>query len=206
MRTPWIVVALCAMVLLSAEAIAQQVQPEPRVRVAASAAFSNLYRIEDRSYGRTFNAGGGIGFRVTRRLWLDVEANRFFGLEADPAPCGLVDIACTGGGREGYNTATLASVALTYHFGLDDTPDAHVAVTGGLGYVRAGGFATTTFGITGQQIEMPVKHDGWGPKAGVSLRVPVRSRWGIEPAFRIYGADAPNLTVIRISVALTRDF
>lgn len=206
MRIRSIAVAFGAVALLSNQAIAQEVQPEPRLRVAASGAYSDLYRIEDRSYGRTFNAGGGVGFRVSRKVWLDIEANRFIGLEAEAAPCSLVGIACNGGGRAGYNTATVGSVALTYHFGLDDVAHAHVAVTGGLGYIRAGGFATTTFATTGQQIEMPVTDDGWGPTGGVSIRVPLRPRWGIEPGFRIYGADAPNLSVIRISLALTRDF
>jgi hypothetical protein len=114
-----------------------------------------------------------------------------------------VNIPCTGGGREGYDGATVASAGLTYHFGSER---AHVAVTGGIDHVRATGFATTTFADTGQQVERDVTDDGWGPMAGLSVRVPLRSRWGIEPTFRIYGADAPNLTAIRFSVAVTRDF
>lgn len=203
MRIPRILPALGVLILLAAPAAAQQTDPEPRVRVAASIGGADLFRIEDRSYGRTFNIGGGVGLRVTRKLWLDLEANRFIGLEADPGPCGLVEVGCTGGGREGYSAATVASAGLTYHFGIEE---AHVALTGGLDYVRATGFGTTTFANTGQQIEMPLTHSGWGPTAGISVRVPLRSGWGIEPVFRIYGADAPNLSVIRFSIALTRDF
>jgi hypothetical protein len=203
MRTPRILGALGVLILLAAPAAAQHSSPEPRVRAAASLGGADLFRIEDRSYGRTVNVGGGVGLRVTRNLWLDIEANRFIGMEAEPAPCGLVDIVCTGGGREGYSSTTVASAGLTYHFGFDET---HVALTGGIDFVRATGFATTTFGGTGQQIESSLTHSGWGPTAGISVRVPLRSGWGIEPAFRIYGADAPNLTVIRGSIALTHDF
>ena len=203
MRTPRIVVALAAAILISAPATAQPADPEPRLRVAASVGGADLFRIEDRSYGRTFSVGGSVGVHVARRLWLDVEANRFLGLEADPAPCGLVNIACTGVGREGYRVATVASAGLTYHFGSDAV---HAAVTGGLGYVRADGFGTVTFASSGEQVEHALTHDGWGPTAGLSLRVPLRSRWALEPALRIYGADGPNLTVLRGSIALTRDF
>lgn len=203
MSTPRIAIALAATILLSAPAVAQPQDPEPRMRVAVSAGGADLFRIEDRSYGRTFNLGGSVGLRVARKLWLEIEANRFLGLEADPAPCGLVNVACTGGGREGYRAATVASASLTYHFG---SKGVHAAVSGGLGYVRADGFGTITFASTGAQIEHALTHDGWGPTAGMSLRVPLRSQWAIEPSLRIYGADGPNLTVLRGSIALTRDF
>jgi hypothetical protein len=203
MRLGFLAITSGVLILLSSAAEAQPPPSEPRLRLAASLGGANLFRIEDRSYGRTLNLGAGAGLRITRTLWLHFEANRFVGLEADPAPCGLVDIACIGGGREGYSRATVASAGLAYHFGSDQ---AHVAVTGGIDYVRATGFATTTFAGTGQQTEREVTDDGWGPMAGLAVRVPLRSRWGIEPAFRVYGAGAPNLTAIRLSIAITRDF
>jgi hypothetical protein len=199
-----VLAAACGILLLpSGPARAQQANPEPRLRLSASVGGADLFRIEDRSYGRRPSIGGGVSLRLASKVWIDVELNRFLGLEATPAPCGLVDVTCIGSGREGYRAATIGSAGVTYHFGSDE---AHAAVTGGIGYVRAHGFATTTFANTGQQVEQAITDDGWGPTIGVSVRVPLQSRWAIEPAFRVYGADGPNLSVIRGSFALTRDF
>ena len=177
--------------------------PDTRVRVSASVGGANLFRIEDRSFGTTFNFGGGAAVRLHRHLWLELEVNRFAGLEPEPAPCGLVNVQCTGGGRTGYRSATVGSVGLTYEFGSQRI---RAAVTGGYGFIRAQGFETTTFADTGQQIEQVLTDDGWGPSAGVSVRVALGPAWSLEPAIRIYGAGGPNLTVLRASVALSRAF
>jgi hypothetical protein len=174
-------------------------EPLPRFQVSAAAGAANLFRIEDRSFGRTVNIGGGAGLRLRQRLWVEVEINRFVGLEAAPAPCGLVNIACTGNGREGYDAATAGSIGLTYQFGEDGV---HAVVTGGFGFVSARGFETVTFASTGQQVERVDTDRGWGPTAGVGLRIPVGLHWAIEPTLRLYGADAPNLTLVRGAIAL----
>jgi hypothetical protein len=176
---------------------------QARFQVSVSGAFANLFRIEDRSFGKKFNVGAGAAVRLTNRLWADAEVNRFVGLEPEPAPCGLVDIECTGGGRTGYGSATAASVGVTYRLGSDSV---QATLSGGLGVVWAHGFATMTFASTGQQVEMEATDQGWGPTAGAGLRVPLGSQWAIEPTLRIYGADGPNLTVFRAALALTRGF
>jgi hypothetical protein len=173
----------------------------PRLQVSVSAGGATLFRIEDQNFGRTLNIGGGAGLRLRQRLWVEVEVNRFLGLEAAQAPCGLVNIACTGATRTGYDSATAGSIALTYHFGEEGV---HALVTGGYGFISARGFDTITFASTGQQVERSERDRGWSPTAGVGLRIPVGSHWAIEPTLRLYGADAPNLTAVRGAVALLR--
>lgn len=175
---------------------------EGRFQVSASGSFAKLFRIEDRSFGRTFSIGAGGGVRVANRLWVDVEVNRLLGLEPEEAPCGLVGIECTGGGRTGYDSAIAGSFGLTYRFGSDDV---RATVSGGIGFVRAHGYGTVTFGSTGQQVEFVETDRGWGPSAGVGLRIPVGSHWALEPGLRIYSADRPNLTVFRVAVAISRE-
>ena len=197
------IATLVLIVAATATTRAQMPASDGRFRVSVSGAFANLFRIEDRSFGKKFNVGAGAAVKLTNRLWADVEINRFIGLEPEPAPCGLVNVECTGGGRTAYDSATAGSLGLTYRFGSDGV---RATVSGGLGFVRADGFGTITFGNTGQQVEMAISDDGWGPTVGIGLSIPVGSRWALEPTMRIYGADAPNLTVVRAGVALTRGF
>ena len=173
---------------------------EPRFRMSVSAGAANLFRIDDQSFGKTGSLGAGFVVRLRRQLWLDLEVNRFAGLAASPAPCGLVNVACTGGGREGYDAATLGSLALTYRFAPGGL---HVFLRGGYGFVRAQGFATTTFG-SGERIEQAVSDRGWGPAAGCGVHIPLGSGWALEPGIQIYGADGPNLIVLRGAIGLQR--
>ena len=179
---------------------AQPTAAEGRFRLAGTAGVAKLFRIEDRSFGTTVNLGGEAGLRVFRRGWIVFEANRFVGLETDPAPCGLVDVTCTGGGRTGYDSATVGSMNLTYHFGDERV---HVVVSGGFGFIRASGFATTTF-ADGSQVEREVNDQGWGPTAAVGFVVPFARGWSVDPTLRIYGADRPNLAAFRATLAMTR--
>lgn len=197
------VATLVLIVAATATTRAQMPASDGRFRVSVSGAFANLFRIEDRSFGKKFNAGAGAAVKLTNRLWADVEINRFIGLAPKPAPCGLVNVECSGGARSGYETATAGSLGLTYRFGSEGV---RATLSGGLGFVRADGFGGITFANTGQQVEMAITDDGWGPTVGVGLHIPVGSRWALEPTMRIYGADAPNLTVLRAGVAFSRVF
>ena len=176
--------------------------PERRFRVSVSGAFANLFIFEDRSYGKTFNAGVGAAVRLTSRLWADGEVNWLFGLEPEPAPCGLLNVECFGEGRFGYDAASAGSIGLTYRFGSGDV---RATASGGYGFVRAHGFSTTTFS-GGRQVEREARAYGWGPSFGVGLHIMVGSRWSIEPTMRLYGAHGPNITIFRAAVALGRTF
>jgi hypothetical protein len=194
-------IACAAMLALPAAAAhAQTAAEEGRLRVSGTVGVSKLFRIEDRSFGTTMNVGGEAGVRIFPRGWMVFEANRFVGLDTEPAPCGLVGVVCNEGGRTGYESASMGSMNLTYHLGAGRT---QLALSGGIGFIRATGVETTTF-ADGSQVERDVSDHGWGPTAAIGLVVPLARGWSIDPVVRIYGADGPNLTAIRAAVAVTR--
>jgi hypothetical protein len=186
--------------LSAAAAHAQTAAEEGRVRVSGTVGVSKLFRIEDGSFGTTTNVGGEAGVRIFPRGWIVFEANRFVGLDSDPAPCSLLGVVCTGGGRTGYESASAGSVNLTYRVGAGRM---QLALSGGLGFIRATGVETTTF-ADGTQVEREVSDHGWGPTAAIGLVVPLGRGWSIDPAVRIYGADGPNLTAVRVALGVTR--
>ncbi len=193
-------IACAAMLALPAAAAhAQTAADEGRVRVSGTLGVSKLFRIEDRSFGPTMNIGGEAGVRIFPRGWIVFEANRFVGLDTEPAPCGLVGVACTGG-RTGYESASMGSMNLTYHLGAGRT---QLALSGGIGFIRATGVETTTF-ADGSQVEREVSDHGWGPTVAIGFAIPLARGWSVDPFVRVHGADGPNLTALRAAVAVTR--
>lgn len=199
-RTVRVIACGVMLALPAAAANAQPAAEEGRIRVSGTVGVSKLFRIEDRSFGTTMNVGGEAGMRIFPRGWIVLEANHLVGLETEAAPCGLVGVTCTGNGRTGYESASMGSMNLAYHLGAGGT---QLTLSGGLGFIRAEGFETVTF-ADGSQVERDVNDRGWGPTAAVGLVVPLARGWSVDPTFRIYGADRPNLTAIRAAVAVTR--
>ena len=194
------VIALAFLLAVAGWADAQTVSG--RGEVFVSVASAHIFRVEDRTFGNRPDIGGGLRLPLARRVGVEFEINRALGLEADPAPCGLL-LGCVGTGRDGLLDATLATANVYVRF-----PRGRVEpfIIGGAGALWTTGVTSITFvrdGI-GMLSEVEQRDRGLAIGVGAGVDIALSRRLSLRPEFRIYDSTAMsrmNLTVFRTSLA-----
>ena len=194
----WLIVP--AIVVLGAHTAAAQ---EIRPGVFGAIGVANVRRAEDRSFGTELNAGFGAGIDW-KRLGLDAELHRTFGLTPRPEQCGVVNVPCTGSARSGFSAATMLTGNVSYFF---SSGRVRPYVTGSVGVLWTEGVnsivvATSTMATLSEFRE----HDaGLVLGIGGGVEVPVTTSLVLRPEFRLYSSSAMsrvNLDVLRAAVAV----
>lgn len=196
-RTTVLAVGLIALAAPTA-AIAQTWMPE--VSIAAGTGY--VFRYSDEGFGNHWNAGGGAALVHRSGFAIEFEADRTFGLEGKPAPCGIVGVTCVGDVRYGPTSAAVTSVGIQYRLKGERVRPYFTAALGVLWTTSlstitrvAGSVATTT--------EIASSDRGFGPDLGAGLRIALAKGLAISPEIR--WLDAPwlsrqNLAVTRLTV------
>jgi len=111
---------------------------------------------------------------------IEFEADRVFGLEPEPAPCGLVNNTCVGGGRYGPREATVASLGVHDRFRGDRIQP---FLSAGVGVLWTATLHTTTYGGTrpAVMVESESRDHGFGPDLGAGLRIMLSPHVAISP-------------------------
>jgi hypothetical protein len=173
--------------------------------VSASVGLGHVFRFDDETFGDRLNAGAAVGIAHRSGLVLEFDAERVFGLDAKPAPCGLVNNTCTGAGRYGPRQATVASLAVHYRFKGTRVQPFLVA---GVGMLRTASLHTTTYASTSPavMVESESRDRGFGPDLGAGLRWMLSPHVVISPEIRWLEASwlsRENLAVTRLGIRTT---
>ncbi len=173
--------------------------------VSATVGAGHVFRFDDEGFGTPFNAGAAIGVAHRTGFLVEFGVEQVFGLEAKPAPCGLVDNTCTGGGRYGPYEAAVAAVTVQYRFrGHRVQP----FVLAGIGKLATSSFHTTTYAATrpAVMVESASSDSGFGPDLGGGLRLNVTRFLAVSPEVRWLDASLrsrENLAVARFGIRTT---
>lgn len=159
---------------------------------------ANVYRTEDRSFGTEVNVGGGLGIEW-KRLGLDVELHRVSGLTPRTVQCGLVNVACVGSGREGFEEATMLSGNVSYFFGRSRV---RPYLTGSVGLLWTEGVNSLTIvsSTSGTLSEFRQRDTGLALGVGFGVDVPLTRALSLRPEFRTYSSTAMS----RVNLGLHR--
>lgn len=135
-------------------------------------------------------------------LVIEFEADRTFGLEPKPAPCGLVNNTCVGGGRYGPRQATVASFGVHYRFRGNRVQPFLFA---GVGTLRTTSFETITYTSTNPavMVERESRDRGFGPDLGGGVRIVLSPHLAISPEIRWLDASLmsrENLAITRLGI------
>ena len=148
--------------------------------VSASVGLGHVFRYDDETFGDSLNAGGAVAIASRSGLVIEFEADRVFGLEPEPAPCGLVNNTCVGGGRYGPREATVASLGVHDRFRGDRIQP---FLSAGVGVLWTATLHTTTYGGTrpAVMVESESRDHGFGPDLGAGLRIMLSPHVAISP-------------------------
>ena len=191
----WTALLLGLVVIGNAANVAAQ---ELKPAVFGAVGVANVYRAEDRSFGTEVTLGGGLGLEW-KRLGLDVEAHRVSGLTPRAVQCGLVNVACVGSGREGFEEATMLSGNVSYFFGRSRV---HPYLTGSVGLLWTEGVHSLTIvSSTGATLsEFRQRDTGLALGVGFGVDVPLTRALSLRPEFRTYSSVAMS----RVNLGLHR--
>jgi hypothetical protein len=173
--------------------------------VSASVGLGHVFRFDDETFGDRLNAGVAVAIAHRAGLAIELDAERVFGLDPKPAPCGLVNNTCTGNGRYGPRRAAVASLAVHYRFkGTRVQP----FLFAGIGMLRTASFHTTTYASTrpAVMIESESRDRGLGPDLGAGLRLILSRHVVISPEIRWLDASLlsrENLAITRLGIRMT---
>jgi len=172
----------------------------PEVSFGAGTGY--VFRYSDEGFGNHWNAGGGAALVHRSGFAIEFEADRTFGVEPKPAPCGIVGVTCVGDARYGPTSAAVTSVGIQYRLKGERVRPYFTAALGVLWTTSlstitrvAGSVATTT--------EFASSDHGFGPDLGAGVRIALTKGLAISPEVR--WLDAPwlsrqNLAVTRLTV------
>ena len=171
---------------------------ELRPAVFGTAAFANVYRTQDQSFGTELNLGAGLGTQW-KRVGLDAELHRTIGLAPRTVQCGIVNVPCAGSAREGFQEATMLAGNVSYFFGAARV---RPFVTGSVGVLWTEGVnSLTTVGATTAVLsEFRERDTGLALGLGFGVDVPLTPRLSLRPEFRTYSSVALS----RVNLGLHR--
>jgi hypothetical protein len=190
-------VAVLAIAALPSVAEAQSPAWTPEVSV--SVGLGHVFRWEDQTYGDRFNAGGGAAVAHASGWAIEWHADRTFGLDPNPAPCGHVNVTCVGSARYGPTSMAVMSINVRYQF---DGRRIRPYLVGGLGAMWSRSLHSTTWvrGSVATITESASSDRGFGPDLGAGLRIPIAPSWSMHTEVR--WLEAPWLS--RQNLAVTR--
>jgi hypothetical protein len=173
--------------------------------VSASVGLGHVFRFDDEAFGDPLNAGVTVAIAHRAGLVIELNAERVFGLDPKPAPCGLVNNTCIGSGRYGPRQATVASLAVHYRFKGTRVQPFLIA---GVGMLRTESVHTTTFASTNpaMMVESESRDRGFGPDLGAGLRLILSPHVMISPEIRWLDASLlsrENLAITRLGIRTT---
>jgi hypothetical protein len=171
--------------------------------VSASVGLGHVFRFDDETFGDPLNAGVAVAIAHRSGLAIELDAERVFGLDPKPAPCGLVNNTCIGSGRYGPRQATVASLAVHYRFKGTRVQPFLVA---GVGMLRTVSLHTTTHASTSPAMMVESESRGFGPDLGVGLRLMLSPHVVISPEIRWLDASwlsRENLAITRLGIRTT---
>ena len=157
------------------------------------------------TFGDRLNAGVAVAIAHRAGLVIELDAERVFGLDPKPAPCGLVNNTCRGSGRYGPRQATVASLAVHYRFKGTRVQPFLVA---GIGMLRTASLHTTMHTSTSPavMVESESRDRGFGPDLGAGLRLMLAPHVVISPEIRWLDASLlsrENLAITRLGIRTT---
>jgi hypothetical protein len=173
--------------------------------VSASVGLGHVFRYSDETFGDELNAGGAVAIAHRSGLIFEFEADRTFGLEPKPAPCGLVNNTCAGQGRYGPRDATVASFGVHYRFGGGRVQP---FLFGGVGILWTTSLETITYASTfpAVMVERESRDRGFGPDLGGGVRIVLSPHVAISPEIRWLDASLmsrENLAITRLGIRTT---
>ena len=170
--------------------------------VSASVGLGHVFRFNDETFGDALTGGAALAIAHRSGLVFELAADRVFGLEPKPAPCGLVNNTCIGDARYGPRSATVTSLGVHYRFkGRRIQP----FVFAGVGVLWTTSVHSTTYASTrpAVMVESESRDRGVGPDLGAGLRIVLSPSLAISPEIRWLDASVlsrENLAVTRIGV------
>lgn len=172
-----------------------------------SASVMNVHRAEDQNFGTNANLGGGIGIEW-KRLGIDAEVQRTFGLTPRDVSCGVVGVPCVGAAREGFLSATMLTANVSYFFG---GPRVRPYITGAVGALWTDSVASLTIvrDNAATLSELAERDTGLVLGAGFGIDVPLGTGLSIQPEVRTYSSVAMsrvNLGLLRAAIGLRYRF
>lgn len=198
-------IALIAISALSFPALGWAQSDRWTPEVSASVGLGHVFRYDDETFGDSLNAGGAVAIAHQSGLVIEFEADRVFGLEPKPAPCGLVNNTCVGDGRYGPREATVASLGVHYRFKGERIQPFLFA---GVGVLWTATLHTTTYAGTrpAVMVESESRDHGFGPDLGAGLRIVLSPHVAISPEIRWLEASLSsreNLSITRLGIRTT---
>jgi opacity protein-like surface antigen len=184
----------------SAAAAAQSPPWTPEVSIAAGTGY--VFRYNDEGYGNHWNAGGGAALVHRSGFAIEFEADRTWGLDPRPTPCGVVGVTCIGAGRDGPTSATVTSIGMQYRLKGERIQPYFTAALGVLWTTSLSSITRVT-GSVATITESESSDHGFGPDLGAGVRIAVTKNLAISPEIR--WLDAPwlsrqNLAVTRLTI------
>lgn len=173
--------------------------------VSASVGLGHVFRFDDETFGDRLNAGAAVAIAHRSGLVIELEVDRMFGLDPKPAPCGLVNNTCTGGGRYGPRKAAVVALGVHYRFrGARFQP----FLFAGVGALWTTSLHTTTYAGTNPavMVESESRDRGFGPDLGAGLRIVLSPHLAISPEVRWLAASLlsrENLAITRLGMRAT---
>lgn len=165
-----------------------------------------VFRANDQGFGTAPAIVVGVAARHQRGFGLEADVGRLFGLEAAPAPCGIVAIPCAGQGRAGVLAAVTASVSVQYQFGRRRI---RPYVSGGIaGLWTRSVWTTIRVGTDAATLTEEERRDtGFGPAFGGGLQVAIAGQHNARVDVQTLSGSARsavNLATTRLSVGWMR--
>jgi opacity protein-like surface antigen len=173
--------------------------------ISASVGLGHVFRYNDETFGNGLNAGGAVAIAHRSGLVIELAADRMFGLEPKPAPCGLVNNTCVGGGHYGPRDATVGSLGVHYRFrGARFQP----FLFAGVGVLWTESLHTITYTSTSPavMVERESRDRGFGPDLGGGVRIVLSRHVAISPEIRWLDASLvsrENLAITRLGIRTT---
>jgi opacity protein-like surface antigen len=198
----WLTAALVA-TLGAGDAFAQVRTWRPEI--SASAGLAHVFRWDDRAFGDVLSAGGAVAIAGDSGWVLEIHGDRTFGLSAPPAPCGLVNITCSGLGHDGPTSVATLTIGAQYRFGGGRVQP---YLLGGVGVMwsRSLHSVTRVRGAVADISEFASRDAGLGPDVGAGLRVALNQRWSFNAEVRWLEASVlarENLGTTRLLTRVT---
>ena len=156
--------------------------------VFGAAGVANVYRTEDQSFGTELNVGGGLGIEW-KRLGLNAEMQRTFGLTPRAVQCFVSGVPCAGSAREGFLKVMMLSGNVSYFIG---GPRVRPYVTGSIGvlWTERVGSVTIVSSTAATLSEFHESDMGLAMGVGFGVDVPLTQAFSLRPEFRTYSSVA----------------
>jgi hypothetical protein len=158
----------------------------------------HVFRWDDQTFGDPPAAGASIAIAHVSGWTFEGAAERVFGLQPHPAPCG-VNVPCVGSARYGPFATAVTSMTVQYRFNRARVRPYLVAGLGVL-WSRSLHSITQARGSHATLSEFDTRDRGFGPDLGAGLRI--RLGHGIAASPEVRWLDAPWLS--RQNLAVTR--